>query len=199
MKTRTLVTITGIATLLAACIPSVQPFYTDKDLVFESRLLGEWTKGKDDEAEVWKFEQAGDRAYTLTLTDKEGKKGEFAAHLFKLKNEHFLDIIPTDCEYANDQAEMVAASMFPGHLLLRVPQLTPELKLAFCDFDWLAKHLADNPKALAHHREDKRIVLTASTKELQKFVLAHLREEEFFGTPDTFLRKSNAAPAAGRQ
>ena len=52
--------------------------------------------------------------------------------------------------------------MFPGHLLFRVVQVEPELKLAVFDYDWLQNYLDKHPNSLAHHREDKSIVLTAS-------------------------------------
>jgi len=72
----------------------------------------------------------------------------------------------------------------------------PELKLAFFDFDWLQKHLGKNPKALAHHREDDRFLLTAGTRDLQKFVLQHLGEGELFAKPDVMVRQTNTVSAA---
>jgi hypothetical protein len=86
--------------------------------------------------------------------------------------------------------------MYPGHLLVRVPQLEPELKLAFFDFDWLQKHLEKNPKALAHHKEGDHIVLTAGTRDLQRFVLKHLGKDELFVKPDEMIRRTNSVPAA---
>jgi hypothetical protein len=202
MKKRNLIATLGAAVLLCACIPSVNPFYTDKDVVFDTRLLGEWQeKGKADDPEIWKFEIATNKVYKLTVTEKRGKQGEFAAHLFKLKREFFLDLIPTDCNYATNQADLVGFAMFPGHLLVRVPQLEPELKLAFFDFDWLGKYLEKNPKALAHRtvgEDDKGILLTADTRDLQKFVLKHLGEGELFDNdkPGEMVRKTNNSPAA---
>ena len=201
MKKRSLAVIAAAA-LVGACIPSVNPFYTGNDVVFDTRLVGDWQeKGTANEPEVWKFTKSGTNGYALTIVEKHGKEGSFDARLFKLKDELFLDIIPTDCEYATNQADMVAASMFPGHLLIRVPQIEPELKLALFDFDWLEKFLEENPAALAHHVEkpdgkDGRFVLTASTSELQSFVLAHLGEGELFQKPGEFVRRSNtnAAP-----
>ena len=187
MKIRNLIAVLGAAVLLCSCIPSVNPFYTAKDVVFDARLLGEWQdKDKKDNPEVWKFEKSGDQAYLLTITEKQDKQGKFNARLFKLKQEYFLDLIPGDCDYATNQADLVGFSMFPGHLLVRVPQIEPELKLAFFDFDWLKKFLEKNPKALAHHAEDTkdkdggRILLTADTRDLQRFVLKHLGEGELF-------------------
>jgi len=186
MRKRSLFAVTAAAALFGACIPSVNPFYTEKDVVLDTRLLGEWQeKDKPDSPEIWKFEKSGDKGFKLTVFEKEGKEGKFDARLFKLKEECFLDIIPTDCDYATKQADLVAFSMFPGHLLVRVTQIEPELKLAFFNFDWLRKFLEKNPKALAHHVESKTdkeggIILTAETRDLQKFVLKHLGKGELF-------------------
>jgi hypothetical protein len=175
---------------LSACIPSVNPFYTAKDIAYDARLIGEWRgKEESDAKETWKFEADGTNAYKLTVTDKEGKQGEFEARLFKLRQEQFLDLIPSDCEYATNQADLVAYSMFPGHLLVRVTQIEPELKLAFFDFEWLEKHLNANPKSLAHSKADERIVLTATSRQLQSFVLRHLGEGELFDQVGVMVRK----------
>ena len=181
MKKRNLIAIGAAAILLAACIPSVNPFYQEKDVVFDPHLVGEWQeKGKTNEPpEVWKFEQSTNNAYKLTVVE-EGKTGQFSACLFKLKGEQFLDLIPTDCKYDDKQVDLVAYSMFPGHLLMSVAQIEPELKLAGCDYDWLGKFLQKNPKAIDHHLEDERIILTADTRDLQKFILKHLGTNELF-------------------
>jgi hypothetical protein len=194
MKTSKLIALAGLALCLPACVPSLNPFYTDKDLVFDPRLVGTWAeKGTEQEPQTWKFEKAGDRAYTLTITEKPGKEGKFTAHLFKLKQENFLDLLPKECNYATNQADLIAASMFPGHLLARVSQVEPELRLAFFNFGWLQQQLTNNPSLLAHHREDDRFVLTASTRDLQRFVLKHLAEGELFDKPGEMVRQAKAA------
>jgi hypothetical protein len=196
---RNLITLAGIAALLCSCIPSVNPFYTDQDVVFDARLLGEWQgKDKSDNPDVWEFEGTTNKMYKLTITEKEGKQGRFNAHLFQLKQEYFLDLIPDDCHYATNQADLVGASMYPGHLLVRVPQLEPVLKLALFDFGWLEEFIKKNPKALAHHKEGDHMVLTAGTRDLQKFVLKHLGEDELFEKPDEMIRKTNTIPAASQ-
>ena len=195
MQTRTLIAFLGAAALLCSCIPSVNPFYTDKDIVFEPRLLGAWQeKDKPDNPDVWKFESATNRMYKLTIVDKEGKQGAFTACLFRLNQEYFLDLIPVDCNYATNQADLVAFSMFPGYLLVRVPQIEPELKLAFFDFDWLEEKLGKDLNALAHHREGDRLLLTADTRDLQEFVIGHL--DELFKEPDAMVRQTDRIPAA---
>ena len=186
----------ALAALVCSCIPSLNPFYTSTDIVFDARLLGEWQEAKEGNPEIWKFDPGKTNDYKLTIAESKGKTGEFDAHLFRLKQEYFLDLIPTDCEYATNQADLVAASMFPGHLLVHVLQREPSLKLALCDFDWLEKFLKNSPNALAHHTEHDRIILTAGTRELQQFVLEHLGEGELFGEPAEMVRKgTDATPA----
>lgn len=191
MKKRCLIAVTAAAVLLSACIPSLKPFYTEKDVVFEAGLLGEWraNDAKEDQ-EVWKFEKTDGKAYQLTTVEKDGRQGSFKAHLFKLKQEYFLDLIPVKIDYATNQASLAACAMHPGHLLFRVPQIAPELKIAATDYVWLGKFLKANPKSLAHHgEEDDGILLTADTKSLQGFVLQHLGERELFCQPSVLVRQ----------
>ncbi len=184
-----LVLLGTVGLLLAGCIPSANPFYTEKDLLFEPLLLGEWQSVNDsDQPAQWQFEKGEGLTYKVTVTEEKTKKGEFTAHLFKLRNECFLDLVPSKCEYAPDQAGLVSSAMFPGHLLLRVPQIEPELKLAAFDFDWLKKHLEENPAALAHHEESDVMVLTAGTVDLQRFILEHLSEGQLFAKAGALAR-----------
>jgi hypothetical protein len=200
MKPRTQIAVIAATLLLAACaacIPSLNPFYTPKDVVFEDRLLGEWQeKEKPQDPEIWKFEKGDPNAYKLTVTEQKGKHGEFNAHLFKLKDHYFLDLIPTGCDYPTNQADLVNASMFPGHLLAHVSQLEPNLSIAFFDFDWLQKQLTNNPSLLDHRREGDSFVLTASTRDLQRFVLKHLGSGELFSKPGELVRRTNSAPGS---
>lgn len=197
MKTRNLMPAAAAALLLCSCIPSVNPFFTDQDVVFDARLLGEWrSKEKSDDPEIWKFERGETNAFKLTVTEEKGKQGQFDARLFRLKDDYFLDLIPADCDFPTNQANLVAVSMFPGHLLMRVSKFEPELHLAFFDFDWLEKYLEKNPTALAHHKEGKGMVLTAETRDLQAFVLKHLGDDELFDKPGEMVRKNDPAPAS---
>jgi len=190
MKTRNLIAIGAAAVLLAACIPSVNPFYEEKDVVFDAHLIGEWQdKETTNNPEIWAFEQSTNKSYDLTVTE-DGKTGKFRAYLFKLKQEQFLDLIPTDCDYASNQATLVAAAMVPGHLLMRIGQIEPELKIATCDYDWLAKYVQTNSSAIAHHTESQSMVLMAETADLQKFVLNHLGTNELFQEYGTMVRRT---------
>jgi hypothetical protein len=148
-----------------------------------------------DDASVWKFEDTVTNGYKLTVTETRGRSGEFSAHLFKLGNGDFLDLIPTGCDYATNQAGLVGVAMIPGHLLLRVSSLEPNLHLAMCDPDWLKKFLDANPAAIAHRDEQGLIFFTAETRDLQKFILKHLAKGELFSDGGELIRVTNGGPA----
>ncbi len=179
------------AAFLAGCVvTSVYPFYTDKDLTFEPALAGQWTKTQD-EKESWAFEQEGQKGYRLTLVSGD-KTNVIQAHLFKLRGETFLDL------YGTDLMPETQPPPIPSHLLLRVFQLTPTIKLAAMNHEWLGGELEKNPKAIRHHQikaggdsKDYRLVLTAETPELQKFVIKYLGSEEAW--KDTFELSKEAA------
>jgi hypothetical protein len=194
MKINSLCLIVSMGLLLSSCIPSVNPFYTSRDVLWQSRLLGEWRpQDTAKDAAIWQFEPGDGKSYQVTIRDKDGKQGKFKAFLFQLRKEQFLDLFPADCDYATNQLDLVGASMFAGHLLVRVQQREPELRMAFFDFEWLEKFLAEHPRSLAHHREDKGIVLTAETRALQAFVMKHVGEGELFQKPDVYRRSLGPA------
>ena len=56
----------GIALAMTACAPSLHPFYTEKDIVFDEDLLGVWI---DDSGATCKFTKSGDNHCELLLMD----------------------------------------------------------------------------------------------------------------------------------
>ena|ERR1051325_4468597 len=177
MKKTTFILLGIAGVLLTGClVTSVCPFYTEKDSAFEPALLGNWSKVQQAD-EHWKFAKDGS-AYLLSYTPTDGKTSVMETHLFRLKGETFLDL------FATDKMEGIQPPPVPSHFLLRVLQITPTVKLAPLNYDWLKEVLANDSKALRHHivktgdrSEDRRIVITADTPELQQFVIKHLKTE----------------------
>jgi len=182
MKSRNLVACLGALILACACVPSVHPFYTEKDVQFEPKLVGKWVEQeKKDNPQIWNFEKAGTNDYKLTIQESADKQGEFEARLFKIKENLFLDLMAADPKLETNQMDLVAASLIPGHLLVRVHALQPSLKVAFMNPDWLEKFLEANPTALSHTKVQNRVILTATTEQLQTFAMQHLGENKLFG------------------
>lgn len=182
----------GIAVLAAGClVPSIYPFYTEKELVFEPALIGTWEKpnADADSREIWAFEKSGEKQYKFTYVEGD-RKNVFQAHLFKLKEHLFLDCLHV--EQAGDGV--------PPHYLLRVEQIQPTLRVTMLEYAWLKKMLEKNPAAIRHilsrdepsNTNSTHIVLTADTAELQKFLLKHMDDKETFGDLNELKCKENA-------
>jgi len=172
-----------VAMLLSGCLAiSVYPFYSEKDVSFEAALLGHWTRTTDTK-EQWTFEKKAEKAYQLTYTDGE-KKYVMDAHLFRLKDELFLDL------FNPNGRDDVMPPPVPTHLLIRVFQLTPTLRMAALDYEWLSNLIEKDPATVRHHlvvtdekAQNAQIVLTADTRELQKFIGNNLKTEDAWKDP----------------
>ena len=170
--------------LLNACVPSLHPLYTAKDLTFDQALVGKWQeKG---EKEIWQFIEEGETEYKLRHVDDNGRAGNFSVHLLALRGEKFLDIYPDEMdEELNDLYEI---TLVPAHLIIHVKQIEPELQMRMIDLDKLKKVLEKSPHAIAFEKLGDDIVLTGSTTDLQKFVVTRLQDEVLFGSPSHMRR-----------
>ena len=175
------------AVLLSGCVPviSLYPLYTGKDVVFEEKLLGTWVQ--DDGETTWEFKTIDEpnNAYKLIFSDDEGKKGSFIARLVKLQNRRFLDVYPSEVPWELDDPNKTdwpynAFFLIPAHAFLRVDSIGPQLKIRLLLESEVEELLKQEPKAIKHAVIEDRLVLTASTKELQAFVLKYADGDELF-------------------
>lgn len=183
----------AVLAALSGCIPlSLHPFYEKIDLVFEPELVGVWAD-KDKPTNHWAFTKSGDQGYRLEITEDEAV-GVFDAHAFKLGTHLFLDIFPDEKSFKDGNLSgMYALHLVPMHSLARITEHGASLRLAFLDLDWLRKLLKEKPTAIAHARlPDERIVLTATPREMQEFVLEHL--DKAFDVKPEGLKRIPAKP-----
>lgn len=156
--------------LLGGCVPSLHPLYTDETLIFEEKLIGKWSeKGNDT---IWEFRKAGENKYEVRVFDS-GSGGRFEGHLVNLEGELFLDLYPEELDMDDDFYKL---HFVRAHTFLRVSQLDPNLQLAMMNPDIIE----DEPNVLKHERTDDSMVLTASTEELQKFMINHANDANAF-------------------
>src|ERR1051326_5536439 len=88
----------ALTVTLLGCLPSLNPLYTEKDLIHDPALLGAWVEPSDDtnkEERSWTFTKADEHAYQLEI--KQGdRRSPFGAHLLQLGGQRSLDICPAD-------------------------------------------------------------------------------------------------------
>lgn len=191
MKQKKFFIATGLFLLvLSGCIPSIHGLYTDDDLVFKETLLGKWIDGSE---ATWSFTASGDKAYSLDYTedeilgDDQKVSGNFQVHLVKLGEYYFLDLFPGN----NDQLKMPSLlinTFLPVHIFAKVEFKGEEVIINFFDPDHLQDLLDEGRIRIGYEKTDDFIVLTASTEELQKFVIKYADDENAFLDSTTLKR-----------
>ena len=171
--------------ILTGCVPSLNPLYTGDDIIFDAALLGVWFDS--DETESWVFTSPNEKEYKVVYTDESGKKGEFKARLLKIEGKLFLDLVPVKTGLA--QTDFYKANFLPMHTFVHISQTAPHPQISYLEPDWLKSHLDKTPAALRHERISGEILITASTKDLQKFLLTNLNVPGAFSKPFSVKRK----------
>jgi len=193
----------SLAAFLGGCIPvmSLHPLYTEKDIVFEEGLLGTWLEDVNKPEAFWKFERVEKpkNAYKLILSDEEGHKGSFIAHLVKLQDKLFLDAYPSESPWEPEEPNEVDflfnnLFLLPTHTFMKIDSIEPELKIRLTLESKMEELLEENPNAVKHTKTEERLVLTASTKELQEFVLKYVDDENLFTDEIVLNRKAAGDP-----
>jgi len=199
-----------IILFLIGCVPvvSLHPLYTKEDTHFKEELLGTWADDSNDM--TWEFKQSeeSESKYDLIVTgeSEEGEpKGLFIAHLVKLEDKFFLDIYPADWpggEPEDPNTTPWPYNMFffvPAHTFLKVEFTgTDTMKIWLTDDEKFGEILDENPNAIKCELiedYDGHIVLTASPKELQAFVLKYSEDDRLF-TNEIELHQKKSLTAA---
>jgi len=167
---------------LGGCLPSLHQLYTDDVLVFEEELLGKYLS--NDEG-IWQFTRADENTYELSFFD--GKKGKFDVHLVALDAMMFLDLYPKK-EMIDDLQDFYKCHLVPAHTFMKVEQIEPTLKLRVLNQDKVSNMLAQDPNLLSHEVVEGGVVLTASPRQLQAFMIEHANEPGVFNDPIELVR-----------
>lgn len=155
----------GFVLLIAGClVSSLYPLFTEKDLVFDPSFLGTWAGQDEDDTLV--FKDGREKAYDLIyITEGQGLKYE--VHLVKLGELKFFDVYPQINE------EHDAFHLIPAHTIWKVQKDKDILRVAWLDQGWVKEKIAKKEITIPHQEVEDRIILIASTEELQKFVIKY--------------------------
>lgn len=187
------------------CIASLHPLYTDKDLVFDKRLLGTWhtsdpnetwnlqnllesqhSQFKDPkerkEKDIFQSSLINKNSYLLTYTEN-GAKAEFMFNLVKLGDHFFADLFPLDLHEKN---ELLKNHYLPVHSYAKINIENNGFELCSLNSELIYELLNKNKIRIKHESLEFENVITASTEELQKFIVKFADNKDFFKDPVKF-------------
>lgn len=187
MKARNLLISLVFILFLSGCVVySFYPLYTEKDLFANDILTGHWM---DDDSTSWSFEHdfigkkemgnIDSTSYVLKMTDKDNKESKFSVHIIKLGGYYFLDFYLEDY-LDDDELDLASFHVVPVHTFAKVAVTKNQLQINWYDQEWLEDLIKENKIRIRHEYNGDYILLTASPKELQKFVTKYVDSEEAF-------------------
>jgi hypothetical protein len=193
-----------IATLLfitPGCgLLTLHPIFTPDELIVDSRLTGKWKSGDG----YTEFESATkvtmgevpeklrpylNKFYLCTRRSDDGTVGSRnLAFLVKIGNSYFMDMYPLPTEKTKNIDEFFSAHELKMHTITKLEIKNGTIKLI--DFkDNYVEDLIKNREVRIRHsfvtatdkiEKEKDIVITASTKELQAFLLKYGDRKEAY-------------------
>jgi hypothetical protein len=163
--------------LVTACVGSVQPVYTEADLVSDASLLGAWRdSGSTARASVT---AAKSSAYVIALTDDNGKQGHFTAHLARVGEMTLLDVEPE--ALAETLSETYRDHFVPLHSFFFVKQGKDRVVLTMLELDELNDFLQAQPGAVPHFGHDHDVVFTGEPRVIQAFLASYWQRPGVLG------------------
>ena len=183
MRNAKMLLLAGMLLWLAGCSPpSLEPLFTQQDLVFEPRLTGTWADKED--KDTWIVKRSGEKSYDALCTD-DGEPHWFKLHLVQLGAYLFLDLTPK--EQLALKNGFFASHWLPTHTFFRVRFDGDRLQVAALEVDYL-KALVTSKKTRVGQMVGKEVMFTGATRELQDYVLKHAEIQEAFTEPAEYHR-----------
>lgn len=187
MKTRILIFASLLLFVLSGCIvKSLHQFYQEDDVIYDNTLLGSWL---DEDSTLWVIKpytfavgfmkgDSIDNSYLVELYEDANEPQKFNAHLFELGGKKYLDFRPLRDDRYDDFLDV---HLISAHSLALI-EINDQgsLTIGWFNEDWLGKLFEENRVKISHEvvkgespSEGSEYVLTASTDELQKFILKY--------------------------
>ena len=187
MRLTRLVALLALAAIGQAClVVSLQPAYDPDAIAFEPALVGTWTSDEDEVTVV--IERGEWHSYHVDLEDG-GKLTRLTGRLTRVGALLLIDLAPLD-------GTDIPPMQIPVHGLYKVEAAGDTLTFASLDYDhFYAMAKTGEKEAGLVLDARKNVVLTASTADLRRWLLAHAGDPGLFAEP-VVLKRKPPAPGA---
>lgn len=157
---------------------SLSPLFEDKDARLCPTLNGTWLIDAKDQ--TYNFQPMDDKRYLATIVGEQHDTIRYIVIAGQLGGRWFLDSYPKD---SYDDHHVLLT-----HIIHRITVVGDTLEMASLESDWLKKMIDAKKLSIGHARNDGEIVLTAPTKELQKFFTRFANDRDAFPKPGKLTR-----------
>ena len=194
--------------LLNGCLTTLHPIFTEKDLVFDPRLIGNWKKSKDSSTARYRQANSDDleelspslkRNAARVYIREEKEKGEQGnaksisyAFMVKLGKYYYMDYYPADVKTKEIAGEFFAAHYVPMHSIYRIKFTgNHSFNIQQLDAGYLENLIRNKQVRLKHEvTDDGKYLITAPTAELQQYLIKYSDTPEAYNNDnsDTYTK-----------
>ena len=181
MNRFTIIPVAALLLAAAGCVPSLQPLYGPKDVIFDPALVGTW---RGPEGDTWRMLGAPDKAYDVLVTE-EGDARKMQAHLVQVGQERYFDFFPDELDIKNG---FYSLHLLRVHHFVRVRLKQDAVEIAMLDEGWVGRQFDANRYAVRREKVEDAYLLTAPPAELQAFLGGLAKEKNAFADPVVYTR-----------
>jgi len=198
---------TFLIIFLSGCLNTLHPIFTEKDLAYDPKLIGTWkteNQGNKGSAVISNLTTESSleipgtissikqKGYFISYRDENGKVSEqYIAFLARIGKHLYFDYYPADKKEDRKIDEFFGVHLVKMHTSYRVEILNDgSFELSQLDGSYV-KNLIDEKKIRISHETDAddNITITASTKELQQYLLKYGDEPSAYRSEKTAFKK----------
>lgn len=182
------------AMLLAAffvggCASAVSPLFNKTDAVSDPAIVGTWVGGDKDNQDTVQIERAKDGSYQVTVHDtKSGDDSVYEAHLVKLGDASFADLLLTNLRHAGQDVDLPWGAV-ALHQIVKYQVTANDLAVSLISDDALNNFAKQPgfPLQLGDTAQNGDTVILSPTDILRRYLSAH--PADVFGDQEHFKRQ----------
>jgi len=206
-KTTIILACTFLAIFLSSCLRTLHPIFTTKDIVYEPKLIGTWktenqgTNGftiisnlsADNTIELpEKISAIKQKGYLISYQDEDGKATEqYIAFLARIGKHLYFDYFPAEKKDNKTIDEFFTYHFVRMHTSYRV-NISKDggFELSQLDESYVTKLINEKKIRISHEKDANGIiVITASTDELQQYIIKYGDEPGAYRSEKTIFTK----------
>jgi hypothetical protein len=192
---------------LSGCLHTLHPIFTEKDLAYNPKLIGTWkteNQGNKGRAVITNLanenslELPGNissikqKGYLISYQDENGATSErYIAFLARIGKHLYFDYFPADKKEDQKIDEFFAAHFVKIHTSYRVEISNDgSFEISQLDEGYVTKLIDEKKIRISHETDaDDNTVITASTQELQQYLLKYGDEPSAYRNDKTIFKK----------
>jgi len=206
-KVSIILAFTFLVIFFSSCLRTLHPIFTIKDIVYEPKLIGTWKTGNqgtkglviitnlaaDNSIELpEKISTIRQKGYLISYQDKDGNATEqYIAFLARIGKHLYFDYFPAEKKDSKTIDEFFTSHFVKMHTSYRVDiSKDGDFELSQLDESYVTKLINEKKIRISHEKDaNGSIVITASTDELQQYIIKYGDEPGAYRSEKTVFQK----------